>query len=74
MLKAVKVDVEDQDDLDAYRVTGTLSNGNAVDATLLVETDGREAWWDDERDPCVEGGVEPGFDDTGWDEVLAAIS
>jgi hypothetical protein len=62
------------DGCDRWHVKGTLENGNAVDAVLETEVDGREAWWDEATSPCETGGVDPGFDETGWEEVLLKVS
>jgi hypothetical protein len=57
-----------------YKIEGTLEKSGArVDATVEFETDGRDAWWDDEAEAQETAGIEPGDEDAGWDEVLLAI-
>jgi hypothetical protein len=60
--------------VDKWHVTGALENGGAIDAVLETEIDGRDAWWDEDTSPCETAGVDPGFDETGWEEVLEAIN
>lgn len=72
MLKSTFLEL--RDGLSRQRIQGTLANGNAIDAVVEAEVDGRDAWWDKETSPCETGGVDPGDEDTGWDEVLVAMN
>lgn len=53
-----------------WAVSGQLKVGRKVDGVLETEDDGRDAWWVSGE----TGGVEPGDDDSGWDEVLEALN
>lgn len=77
MLKATKIEGPDERGDERWRIEGTTrtTGGRPVNAVITVETDGREAWWDEEDEANDRtGGIEPGFEHTGWDEVLDAIT
>lgn len=71
-MKAELLGKDEETGIERYHVTGERE-GQRVDAVLEVETDGREAWWDEEASPCETAGIEPGDDDTGWEAVLVAL-
>lgn len=72
-VKAELLGHDDETGIERYRLTGEIE-GRRLDAVLECETDGRDAWWDDEAEPCETAGVDPGDDDTGWTPVLEAIN
>jgi hypothetical protein len=73
MLKSTFIEVSDG--TTRHKVEGTLEKSGArVDATIVCEIDGRDAWWDDDAAPNETAGIEPGDDDAGWDEVLEALN
>jgi hypothetical protein len=71
-LKAERLRADEETGTELFRITGTVG-GRPVDAVLEVGEDGDDMAWDEEADPCETAGIEPGDEDTGWDDVLEAV-
>lgn len=69
-IKASWIGIEAEGGIARARVEGTTAGGRRIEGTIAFETDGRDAWWDD---GAIDGGIEPGDEEAGWDEILIAI-